>query len=251
MAELLDTLRKNSLSSEECETFIEKCQHNGWLMRGGYDWQDDPYLEEYPYEFARLGNLDDLREYFSYGNWAIRQGVTYKDLAFIQQVNGGDEWWTLKQVDDGWMSFESITFGSMVKDPERFNHMICSMVASSPQICHDLDYLASQELTDKLIWLADEYGYYDVRDSHPDPADFRTYVIRSIQETPGDVCDWLQTVKKEAGCAEASELAKQVTLAFKREDPQQESLSDKATRVKDAGAHQPGQPVTQRDGRDK
>lgn len=251
MADLLDTLRKNSLSSEECETFIEKCQHNGWLMRGGYDWQDDPYLEEYPYEFARLGNLDDLREYFSHGNWAIRQGVTYKDLAFIQQVNGGDEWWTLKQVDDGWMSFESITFGSMVKDPERFNHMICSMVASSPQICHDLDYLASQELTDKLIWLADEYGYYDVRDSHPDPADFRTYVIRSIQETPGDVCDWLQTVKKEAGCAEASELAKQVTLAFKREAPQQESLSDKATRVKDAGAHQPGQPVTQRDGRDK
>ena len=251
MADLLDTLRKNSLSSEECETFIEKCQHNGWLMRGGYDWQDDPYLEEYPYEFARLGNLDDLREYFSYDNWAIRQGVTYKDLAFIQQVNGGDEWWTLKQVDDGWMSFESITFGSMVKDPERFNHMICSMVASSPQICHDLDYLASQELTDKLIWLADEYGYYDVRDSHPDPADFRTYVIRSIQETPGDVCDWLQMVEKEAGCAEASELAKQVTLAFKREDPQQESLSDKAARVKGVGAHQPGQSIIQRDGRDK
>lgn len=251
MAELLDTLRKNSLSSEECETLIEKCQHNGWLMRGGYDWQDDPYLEEYPYEFARLGNLDDLREYFSYGNWAIRQGVTYKDLAFIQQVNGGDEWWTLKQVDDGWMSFESITFGSMVKDPERFNHMICSMVASSPQICRNLDYLAPQELTDKLIWLVDEYGYYDVRDSHPDPADFRTYVIRSIQETPGDVCDWLQMVEKEAGCAEASELAKQVTLAFKREDPQQESLSDKAARVKGVGAHQPGQSIIQRDGRDK
>lgn len=233
------------------ETLIEKCQQNGWLMRGGYDWQDDPYLEEYPYEFCAADDLDELRDFFAHGNWAIRQGVAYKDLAFVQQVNGGDEWWTLKQVDDGWMSFENITFGGMVKDPESFNHMICSMVASSPQICHDLDYLAPQELTDKLIWLADEYGYYDVRDSHPDPADLRTYVIRSIQENPGDVCDWLQTVEKEAGCAEASELANQVTLAFKREGLQQESLSDKAARVKGVGTHQSGQPVTQRDGRDR
>ena len=27
----------------------DKCQENGWLRRGGYPWQDDPYLEEYPY----------------------------------------------------------------------------------------------------------------------------------------------------------------------------------------------------------
>lgn len=174
MADLLDTLRKNSLSSEECETLIEKCQYNGWLMRGGYDWQDDPYLEEYPYEFARLDNLNDLREYFSYGNWAIRQGVVYKDLAFIQQVNGGDEWWTLKQVDDGWLDFENISFEGTVEDPDSFDHLICSMVAASPQACHDLDYLESQE-----------------------------------------------------------------------------SLSDKATCLKDARAHQPGQPVVQRDDRDK
>ena len=31
----------------------DKCQENGWLRRGGYPWQDDPYLEEYPYEFAK------------------------------------------------------------------------------------------------------------------------------------------------------------------------------------------------------
>lgn len=240
-----------SVDTQTEETLIEKCQQNGWLMRGGYDWQDDPYLEEYPYEFSCADDLEELRGFFAHDNWAIRQGVTYKDLAFIQQVNGGDEWWTLKQVDDGWMSFENITFGNMVKDPERFNHMICSMVASSPQICHNLDYQAPQELTDKLISLADEYGYYDVQDSHPDPADFRTYVIRSIQETPDDVCDWLRTIEKEADCAEAGELTEQVMLAFKREDQRQESLSEKATRAKEAGAHQQSQPVAQRDDRGK
>lgn len=240
-----------SVDTQTEETLIKKCQQNGWLMRGGYDWQDDPYLEEYPYEFSCADDLEELRGFFTHGNRAIRQGIVYKDLAFIQQVNGGDEWWTLKQVDDGWMSFENITFGNMVKDPERFNHMICSMVASSPQICHNLDYQAPQELTDKLISLADECGYYDVQDSHPDPADFRTYVIRSIQETPDDVCDWLRTIEEEADCVEAGELTEQVMLAFKREDPQQESLSEKATRAKEAGAHQQNQPVAQRDDRDK
>ena len=28
----------------------DKCQENGWLRRGGYPWQDDPYLEDYPYD---------------------------------------------------------------------------------------------------------------------------------------------------------------------------------------------------------
>lgn len=251
MADLLDTLRQNSLNSEECETLIEKCQHNGWLMRGGYDWQDDPYLEEYPYEFARLDNLNDLREYFSYGNWAIRQGVVYKDLAFIQQVNGGDEWWTLKQTDDGWMSFENITFGDTVKDSDAFNHIICSMVASSPQACHDLDYLAPQDLTDKLISLANEYDYYEVQDNHSVPTDFRTYVIRSIQQTPEEVRDWLETIANEADYAEAGELARQVMSAFKREDTKQESLADKAERAKSAQSQQHVQPVKTLEGRDK
>ena len=122
------------------ETLIEKCQQNGWLMRGGYDWQDDPYLEEYPYEFCVADDLEELRSFFTHGNWAIRQGICYKDLAFIQQVNGGDEWWTLKRVDDGWLDFENISFEGTVEDPDRFDHLICSMAAASPQVCHDLPF---------------------------------------------------------------------------------------------------------------
>lgn len=90
------------VTAEEQESLEAICQENGWLKRGGYPWQDDPYLEEYPYEFDRCFSMEDLSDFFKAGNWAIRQGVVYGDLAFIQQVDGDDEWWTLKQDGESW-----------------------------------------------------------------------------------------------------------------------------------------------------
>lgn len=52
----------------------DKCQENGWLRRGGYPWQDDPYLEEYPYEFAKAGSVEELRGFFAHGNWRCARG---------------------------------------------------------------------------------------------------------------------------------------------------------------------------------
>ena len=77
------------ITGREHDGLVEKCQENGWLKVGGFDWQDDPFLEEYPYEFSRTDSVDRLREALGSGNWAIRQGFCYRDLAFIQQVNGG------------------------------------------------------------------------------------------------------------------------------------------------------------------
>lgn len=36
------------ITGREHEELVEKCQENGWLKVGGFDWQDDPFLEEYP-----------------------------------------------------------------------------------------------------------------------------------------------------------------------------------------------------------
>ena len=83
------------------ESLAAKCQENGWLRAGGYAWQDDPYLEDYPYDIREASSMEELRSFFRRGNWAIRQGVVYRDLAFVQQVDGGDEWWTLKKIGDG------------------------------------------------------------------------------------------------------------------------------------------------------
>ena len=96
----------------------DKCQENGWLRRGGYPWQDDPYLEEYPYEFAKAGSVEELRGFFAHGNWALRQGIVYEDLAFVQQVDGGDEWWTLKRTDSGWLAFERLEYMEAVPSIE-------------------------------------------------------------------------------------------------------------------------------------
>ena len=129
------------ITGREHEGLVEKCEENGWLKVGGFDWQDDPFLEEYPYEFSRTESLDRLREALGSGNWAIRQGFCYRDLAFIQQVNGGDEWWTLKRTDSGWLAFESWSFGRIVQEPERFSHAIECMHRATPEQCKRLEYM--------------------------------------------------------------------------------------------------------------
>lgn len=120
---------------------ITRCQENGWLKFGGYPWQDDPYLEEYPFEFSVVDDVNSLRAIFTQGNWAIRQGFIYEDLAFIQQVDGGDEWWTLKNTGTDWLAFESWSFGSLVHYPTRFEHAIACMHAASPEQCERLEYM--------------------------------------------------------------------------------------------------------------
>ena len=121
------------ITGREHEELVEKCQENGWLKVGGFDWQDDPFLEEYPYEFSRTESVDRLREALGSGNWAIRQGFCYRDLAFIQQVNGGDEWWTLKRDGDAWTGFESWSFGAIAQEPERFERAMRDMCEATPE----------------------------------------------------------------------------------------------------------------------
>ena len=123
------------ITGREHDGLVEKCQENGWLKVGGFDWQDDPFLEEYPYEFSRTESVDRLREALGSGNWAIRQGFCYRDLAFIQQVNGGDEWWTLKRDGDAWTGFESWSFGAIAQEPERFERAMRDMCEATPEQC--------------------------------------------------------------------------------------------------------------------
>ena len=79
-------------------TLKTACQRNAWLRKGGIPFEDDPFLElDSPYSLWQTDNLAALQAYFDLGNWSIRNGIVYHDLAFINQINGGDEWWTLKR----------------------------------------------------------------------------------------------------------------------------------------------------------
>lgn len=139
-----------SVTQEEHSSLVQKCQENGWLKRGGYDWQDDPWLEEYPYDFSRASTIGELASFFSNGNWAIRQGVLFGDLAFIQQVNGGDEWWTLKRLpDESWLAFESYTMSYILPDMSNFTRKIASMQLATPEECKHLVYSIPET---SLVW---------------------------------------------------------------------------------------------------
>ena len=105
---------------------------------------------EYPYDFSRASTIKDLADFFSNGNWAIRQGVLFGDLAFIQQVNGGDEWWTLKRCPDGsWLAFESYTMSYILPDMSRFTRAIASMQLATPEECKRLEYSLPKT---SLVW---------------------------------------------------------------------------------------------------
>jgi hypothetical protein len=80
-----------------------------------------------------------LRAFFEHGNWATRQGVQYRDLIFVNQVNGGDEWWTLKLDGRNLVPFESITIQAVILNG-RFADLIDRMHRAAPAQCVGLDY---------------------------------------------------------------------------------------------------------------
>jgi len=55
--------------------------------------------------------LKELKAKFEHGNWCLGQAYNYRNFCFIQQINGGDEWLSIK---DGFV-FESASLGRMIE----------------------------------------------------------------------------------------------------------------------------------------
>ena len=128
------------VSKETHETLKRMCQKNSWLRVGGIPFEDDPCLEaDSPYSFWQTESRDALEAYFDHGNWAIRNGIVFHDLAFINQVDGGDEWWTLKRFGEAWLPFESITFRPMIKRGE-FAEYLNRLEQATYEQCNTLTY---------------------------------------------------------------------------------------------------------------
>ncbi len=130
----------NYVSPEVHQELTAKCQENIWLMHGGVMFEDDPWAEDdYDYSFPIAEDIPQMEAFFAHGNWAIRQGVVYGNLAFINQVNGGDEWWTLKKFDSGWLAFESMTMRLIIRDGE-FSDTIGKLMRATYEQCETLTY---------------------------------------------------------------------------------------------------------------
>lgn len=104
---------------KEKEDLIAICQKNGLLKHDGYEFQDGSLSEEeYGYNFLRCERRLDLMNYLENVSWSIRDGFLFEDMAFIQQVNGGDEYWTLIDHNGEWIDYESATFRPSIERGE-------------------------------------------------------------------------------------------------------------------------------------
>ena len=78
---------------------------------------------------------EELQSKLAHGNWSVGQGFYYQNLCFINQVDGGDEWLTIK---DNY-GFESITFMKIIKRGE-FMKLLNRLRTATKEQCIKLKY---------------------------------------------------------------------------------------------------------------
>lgn len=123
-------------NQETIDKLKKRCQHNSWLKVGGIEFSDGECAEsDYGYDLWKIDDADWLAEFFWHGNWGIRTAIQYKDLIFVNQVNGGDEWWALK--GDNMSPFESVSWWHIIKQDgiDSFYKQLEAMAACTVDEC--------------------------------------------------------------------------------------------------------------------
>jgi hypothetical protein len=101
---------------------------NPWIAQA-----NDPAFSKYL--LKRVSTLRELELLFEHGNWCLGQGFYFQNLCFINQIDGGDEWLTIK--DD--YAFESITFRGIIKKGE-FEAYVQRLLNATKEQCINLEY---------------------------------------------------------------------------------------------------------------
>ena len=101
---------------------------NPWIAEAN----DPPFSK---YMLIRVATLNELEYIFKQGNWCLGQGYYFKNLCFINQIDGGDEWLTIK--DD--YAFESVTFKRIIEKGE-FVSYLQSLLNATKEQCINLEY---------------------------------------------------------------------------------------------------------------
>lgn len=86
---------KFPLPPEQEEALRKACAANPSLH---YVWEEDG-------SFVKTSSIEALWEYFKHGNWCVKSGILYGELAFVCVTPR--DWWTLKWMDGAFISFES------------------------------------------------------------------------------------------------------------------------------------------------
>lgn len=135
----------SALDADTCQALACACLKNRWLVRGIEPTRRNTQPLD-SFSFFNSDSLDALLAYFRSGPHGLREGVVYIDLAFVQQVDFGDEWLVLKRAFDPesgesyWIPFESYSFERITKSRSRFE---CAMEALRDADPYDIAALFS------------------------------------------------------------------------------------------------------------
>ena len=98
------------ITTNKFDDLIKVCEGHIRLGPGEYPASD------YPWGFKEVSDTDELIEAFRHGNWSVRTGFVLGDLAFVEQVSGGNEWLALKNDQGHWNPFDSISFYQILEN---------------------------------------------------------------------------------------------------------------------------------------
>ena len=133
-------------TSPHQQKFIDMCydigMKNGWCS-GSFAMQDGDFITEEDRlnrnSFKIYTDLEELKETLSRNNWCLGASCVYNDLCFMNQVDGGGEWLTIKRFGDEAIAFESMSTALIIEDG-KFEEMIKRLEAATKEQCKTLTY---------------------------------------------------------------------------------------------------------------
>lgn len=127
---MLDTDPAKIGKGHDIPAWLKLGRANPWIKCA-----DDPRFAER--SFYECDTLGELREWLDHGNWSLGQAFSYHDLCFINQVDGGDEWLTIRHG----IAFESISARLIIeRDPAEWDALVERLLAATPEQCRTLTY---------------------------------------------------------------------------------------------------------------
>jgi hypothetical protein len=116
------------LESSLRETWYELGLANPWIASA----DDPPFTMD---SFVGCYSLTELEDRIGHGNWAVGTAFYFQDVCFINQVDGGDEWLTIRHG----VAFESMTLIPTIEDG-RFASLVTRLLTASREQCERLEY---------------------------------------------------------------------------------------------------------------
>jgi hypothetical protein len=110
------------------ETWFQVGRDNPWIRSAN----DPPFTRN---SFVGCYSIEELEARIGHGNWATGTAFYYRDLCFINQVDSGDEWLTIRYG----IAFESMTLSPRVEDGS-FAPLVRRLLTASKEQCQQLEY---------------------------------------------------------------------------------------------------------------